>query len=517
MVRSGTEWKSVSWDEAIKTAAQLLIAASESHPGSICALMSSGAATEDYYLAQKLVRGLGSSNIDHRLREQDFSDDQSRPAAPEFAMKIAEMETADAVLLVACNPRHEAPILGHRLRKAWRKGAVISAINPLDWEFVFGTKHKLIAAPQFLVQELACVAMALASASGKELPVELRNLPDRTAVSDRHAAIASSLLSAENGLVLLGQFGMSHHDAAALRQLSEWIATASGCALNLLPHGANPVGAWLAGAVPHRTPAGPVKQPGLDRNGMLQAKGTTWLLWDFEPEFDVDNPAAMMAALKSASSVIAVTSFASDDIRAVAHVIFPLAPIAESEGCLFNLDGDSIGFTPAGKRSGDARPGWKILRRLGDELGLEGFGQVSLNELQAEMHAVFKSVAGMAQAGLKHPWPGTLSTQAVPHANFYRVGEVPIYSADALCRRTGALQQTVLAQSEFVGLNPNDAQRLGLAEGQVARAAQGDFSVDLEVRVSAAVPSGAAWLRSAISATRVLGSATGPVSIEAAK
>ncbi len=515
MVKKDNEWQTVSWDEAVGVATRILRSASESKPGSICALMSPGAATEEYYLAQRLVRSLGSSHVDHRLREQDFSDDELRPASPEFAMKIADMEKADAVLLVGCNPRHEAPILGHRLRKAWLKGAVISSLNPLDWEFVFGTSNKIIVAPQFLVSELACVAMAVAAACGKELPGELCKLLGGSAPAARHEAIAASLLSARKGLVLFGQFAMSHHHAGALRQLAEWIAAASTCALNLLPHGANPVGAWIAGAVPHRTPAGKVRQPGLDRHGMIRAGGNTWLLWDFEPEYDVDNPAAVVAALQSAAAVIAVSAFASEDMKAVANVIFPLAPIAESEGSVFNLDGDCIGFTPAGKVSGEARPGWKILRRLGDELGLEGFGQVSLNDLQTEMHAAFKSAAGTILAEQGPSWPGLALANSEPGTGLYRVGEVPMYSVDGLCRRTPALQQTVHAQNQFVGLNPKDAQRLGLVEGGLAKVAQGGAAVALEVRVSAVVPAGAAWLRSAICATRELGSAIGPVRVEA--
>jgi NADH-quinone oxidoreductase subunit G len=329
--------------------------------------------------------------------------------------------------------------------------------------------------------------------------------------------MASSLLSARNGLVMLGQFGMSHHDAAALRQLSGWIATASSCALNVLPHGANPVGAWLAGAVPHRTPAGSSRQRGLDKNGMSKTPGGTWLLWDFEPDYDVENPVAFMAALKSAAGVIAVTSFASAGIKAVANVIFPLAPIAESEGSLFNLNGDSIGYSPAGRVAGEARPGWKILRRLGDGLGLEGFGQTSLVDLQTEMHAVFKSAEVIGRVEVEHTWTGVSPYRTQPDAGLYRVGEVPMYSADALCRRTPALQQTVHAQNEFVGLNPEDAVGLGLADGALARVGQGEASVDLAVRVSDAVPRGAAWLRSATCASRELGSASGPVSVGVAK
>jgi NADH-quinone oxidoreductase subunit G len=250
---------------------------------------------------------------------------------------------------------------------------------------------------------------------------------------------------------------------------------------------------------------------------MMKAPGSTWLLWDFEPEYDVENPAALMAALKSAAGVIAVTAFASAGIKAVANVILPLAPIAESEGSLFNLNGECTGFSPAGKVAGEARPGWKILRRLGDELGLEGFGQVSLIDLQTEMYAVFKSAEGISRAGKEHTWPGLLSERVQPAASFYRVGEVPMYSVDALCRRTTALQQTVHAQNQFVGLNPDDAAGLGLADGALARVGQGEASADFAVMVSAAVPRGAAWLRSATCATRELGSASGPVSIEVAK
>jgi NADH-quinone oxidoreductase subunit G len=325
------------------------------------------------------------------------------------------------------------------------------------------------------------------------------------------------LHAAERGVLIVGQFAMAHHQAGAMRRLAGWIAATSGCALNLLPHGANPVGAWLAGAVPHRGPAGLRKTGGMSKNGIINSSGKTWLLWDVEPDFDIENPSAALTALKAAEKVLAVAVFASDSLKQVADVILPLAPLAESEGSLVNLDGDTMGFAPAGKVAGEARPGWKILRRLGDELGLAGFGQVDLADLQTELQATL-GAAAVADQAIDSPVEGgdVLSTPLDPGNALHRVGEVPMYSADALCRRAPALQQTVHAVSDFVGLNPVDAGRLGLADGGRANVRQGEAFTALEVRVSERVPVGAAWVRSATSSTRELGSATGAIIVEAA-
>lgn len=518
LVKTEGHWQAVSWDEAVKAALGILRPMAANAADKLCTLMSSGAATEEYFLAQRLVRGLGSNHIDHRLREQDFSDDEARPVAPVFAMKIAQLAQADAVLMLGSNPRHEAPILGHRLREAWRKGAALMAINPLDWEFIFSTRRNIVVAPQFMLAELAAVAAAVATVSGQALPAGVAALPGAIKVAARHEEIAATLQAAERGVLIVGQFAMAHHQAGAMRQLAGWIAAASGCALNLLPHGANPVGAWLAGAVPHRGPAGLRKTGGMSKHGMINSTGKTWLLWDVEPDFDVENPSAALTALQAAEKVLAVAVFAGDSLKQVADVILPLAPLAESEGSLVNLDGDTMGFAPAGKVAGEARPGWKILRRLGDELGLAGFGQVDLADLQIGMQATLGAAAVTDQAidALAASRDALAATPVDAGNALHRVGEVPMYSADALCRRAPALQQTVHAVSDFVGLNPADAGRLGLADGGRANVRQGEASTALEVRVSERVPVGAAWVRSATSSTRELGSATGAIIVEVA-
>jgi NADH-quinone oxidoreductase subunit G len=510
-VKENGEWKTVSWDEIMPAVARALKASLDSHgPDQLGVLMSPSAPTEEYFLAQSLLRGLGGANIDHRLREQDFSDDDARSHSPAFELPIARMDDCDAVLLVGCNPRQEAPIIGHRLRQAWRKGAKIAVVNPLEWAFTFDTSLDAIVAPQAMVAELAALAAAAEKTTGVGAPSYLRSALDGAEANSRHEELAGRLQKGGGSLVLLGQFGMSHPEASRLRALAAYIAEATGSALDLLGHGANSTGAWLAGAVPHRGPGGTELAAGRNVAQMLKAPLKTYLLWGIEPEFDIDNPARARQALEQAEMVIAVASFATASLLEIADLILPLAPHAEAEGSLVNLDGAMMSFVAAGKPGGEARNGWKILRRLGSELGLQGFDQTSLAEVQAAM----KSAVDAAPAEQTRSDPGFPAESA--ESALHRIGEVAMYSVDPLCRRAAPLQQTAQAKNDFVALNPADAERLGLADGAMARVTQGDAQIEVAVTVTGRVPAGGAWLRSATCVTRTLGPAVGPVTVEVA-
>jgi NADH-quinone oxidoreductase subunit G len=502
-VRENGEWKTVSWNEAVETVAAILRESGDQTG----ALMSPSSTTEEFFLAQSLIRQLGSGHIDHRLREADFSDDAAAPAAPAFEMKVAAMDGADAVLLVGSNPRQEAPIIGHRIRQAWRKGAQVSAYNPLDWPLNFDTSLDAIDAPQRQVSSLAALAAAVEQKTAKAAPEGFRTLLDQARPGEAQQQLAERLQNAENGLVLFGQAAMSHPDAAWLRALASYIASASGCAFNVLTQGGNSKGAWLAGAVPHRGPGGSAATTGQNVIDMLASPLKSYILWGIEPGFDINNPSRAVKSIRAADNVIAVAAYASSGLREFADVILPLSPQAESEGSMVNFDGDVIGFSAAGRPGGESRPGWKILRRLGGELGLEGFDQVSLAELQSDMEAAIAAgKADPAEAGLSSPEYSE---------GLYRVGELSMYSVDAQCRRAAPLQATVQADSDFVGLNPADAGRLGLAEGAAAQVSQGGDKAEFKVKISDAVPEGAVWLRSATCATRKLGPAFAAIDVEA--
>lgn len=499
MVKVDGRWQKVTWEEGVQAAADALRQVTSAHGGEqLGVLMSADSATEDFYLAHKLAQGLGSSNLDTRLKEQDFSDDGWSAATASFTAPISDIDTAEAILLVGSNIRQEAPILGQRVRKAWRKGAKVAVINPVDWSLTFELTEALVTAPQNMVAELALVAIAVADASGKDLPDSLRSAAGKRQVSDQHKAIAQMLMAAERTSLLFGQSALSHPQAAWLRQLAVFICTATDTPLNIVTHGGNATGAAKVRAL---------SDVGLSARAMLDASLKAYLLWDIEPDFDFANPSLASKALEVAEKVVAVSSYAGADLKACADVILPLAPLPESEGLLYTFDGQCSEIQAAAKLSGEARPGWKILRRLGAQLELEGFDQVDLAAVRKGMLPELESIEFSAKE-IKLPAIETFQ-------GLYRVGEVGMYSVNAICRRSEHLQKTAQAQVNFVGLSVHDAARLGLAEGQKAKVGQRDDTVSLPVRICNELPEGAVWVKAGTPTVSALGDSFGPIRVEA--
>ncbi|MGA9573101.1 MAG: NADH-quinone oxidoreductase subunit NuoG [Lysobacterales bacterium] len=502
MIKNNGQWQNVSWDEGIRMAAKTLRRSATANGGaSLGVLISASVSTEEHFLARRLAHGLDSPNIDYRLREQDFSDGGVTGQAASFQTPMSAIDGAGMILLVGSNIRHEAPILGQRVRKAWRKGAKVAALNPVDWNFHFSLAEKLITAPQHMVTELAKLALAVAKTTGEKIPESLQAAVSGLEAGDTQIAIAGMLKGKGPAMLILGQAALAHQQAAWLRQLSAWIAKATGATLNTVPHGGNSTGAAMVAAMGK-------EDRGLNTREMLTTVLKSYLLWDIEPDYDLANPALANQTLSSAESVVAVSAFASEGLKAVADVILPLAPAAESEGLFYTLDGQSFVTEAAANLSGRARPGWKILRRLGAQLELDGFDQVDLASIREELLAQSDPQNHTAAA----------PEMAAPEAGngFHRVGEVAMYAVDALCRRSAYLQKTVHADNSFVGLNPDDAGRKGLVDGHEVKVTQGGGSVVLPVRICNELPAGAVWVKSAIDVSTGLGDSFGPVSVEAA-
>ena len=276
----------------------------------------------------------------------------------------------------------------------------------------------------------------------------------------------------------------------------------------MLSLGGNSNGAGLAGAVPHRGPGGAAVEAGKNTRQMLDSPLAAYVLWGIEPGFDVASPAASVKTLRNADKVIIVASHAASGLYEMGDVILPLTPQPESEGSMVNYDGTVLAWSAAVKASGQARSGWKILRKLGGELGLDGFDQVSLAEVQNDMQDVTRG----AYADAASPQLGETDSGD----GLYRIGDLPMYAVDALCRRAQPLQKTMNADTDFIGLNAADAGRIGLADGATARVSQGGMEGEFEVRISDRVPAGGAWLHSATCNTRKFGHAFAPINVEVA-
>ena len=369
-------WHEVSWEEALDATAAGLreVVTSEKGAAALGALASASCTAEELYLFQHLVRGLGSANVDHRVRQRDFSDQDAAPGHPSIGMGLADLERLDAALLIGSCTRKEHPIVNHRLRKASLAGAAVAYLDVMAHDLNLAPAARMVVPPPALAGALAAVTVAAARIAGREpeglgalaegigdglggigsvgtgsggaggiggagsasAPGDVENVAGTGVRRLQQAGaerIARALADAGRGAILLGPQAVNHRDAAALRGLAACLADLTGATLGTLDEGANPAGAWVAGALPHRGPRGAAAEPrGLDARAMIEADLDAWLLMGLEPELDCADGARAREALGRARFVVSLAAFRSEAMSEYAHVILPAAAFAETEG-----------------------------------------------------------------------------------------------------------------------------------------------------------------------------------------
>jgi NADH-quinone oxidoreductase subunit G len=433
MVRRGSEWVEVDWESALMAAAEGL----KARAADLGVLASSSGTLEELYLTQRLARGLGTNNVDHRLRQRDFRDQAADPVFPGLGMPVAEVDGLDGLLVIGSHLRREAPILAHRLRKAARRGAQVSFLNPARFTYLFPVKSYLVAAASDLVGNLAAVLAAAAQAAGKSVPAHLAGIVNAASVTDEHRAVAQSLLAGEKRAVWLGALAGRHARFADLRSLAAGLAAVTDARLGRIAEGGNAAGAYLAGAVPHRE-AGTVAvaTPGLNAREMLGRTLSAYLMvGGIEPSVDALDPESLRKLAK-AEFIVAITPFASAEIKAVAHLMLPMGTFAETSGTYVNCSGLWQSQAGAAAPVGEARPGWKILRVLGNLLNLPGFEYQSSEEVLSEVRERCAQVVPAGYQGT-HAVNGAAGGDAAPG-----LVDLPMYQADAVVRRAPSLQRT---------------------------------------------------------------------------
>ncbi|WP_018868601.1 MULTISPECIES: NADH-quinone oxidoreductase subunit NuoG [unclassified Thioalkalivibrio] len=484
------QWQDVSWETALSYAVEGL---KEIAPERIGALLSPSLSVEEHYLAQKVLRGMGVVDIDHRLDQVDFSDESAAPLFPYLGVAISDLEDADAVLLVGCNPRREQPLLAHRLRKAASRGARVSLINDMLLDLTYPVQAQLVGHERDQVMALAGVAGQIAAA-GKSLPKKLEKIVKdaESRDADTRAAfehIAKSLLEGKQGHVLLGQVAIHGPAFGTLRALAGWIAKHTGARLGYLPAGANAAGAWLAGVLPHRGPAGgEVESTGNNAAEMIAEGREAFVIAGIEPGHDGADPVALRATLEKAGFVVALSAFASADMEAVADVLLPVATSFENSGTFVNVEGRWQSYRAAARAPEDVRPGWKVWRVLGNLLDQRGMDYLDSRAVRDELKgllaaASFDTAVNMNKAQLAMPEP--------IQGDLYRVQAAGLYSTDALVRRAEPLQTSPEGRlAECVMVHPESAG--GLDTGSRVKLRQDGAETELTLILDDAVPVGLA-------------------------
>jgi NADH-quinone oxidoreductase subunit G len=497
MIKQGGQWQAVDWNTALAYVADgLKRVKAEFGSTGIGAIGHASSTVEELHLLAKLVRGLGSESIDHRTRHADFGNTAAAGTARWLGMSLAAVSKLDRALVVGSFLRKDHPLLAQRLRQAARHGAQVMSLHAVHDDWAIRLSATLTAAPSQWVAQLAEVAAAIAGAKGVSAP-----LP---ANPGQHAqAVAASLLSGERGAVLLGNAAAQHPQASQLLGLAQWIAQNTGASVGYLGEAGNNVGAQWVGALPG---AG-----GLNAGQMLSQPMKALLLLNTEPVLDSADAAATRQALAGSGLVVALTPF-KDACADVADVMLPIAPFTETAGTFVNAEGRVQSFHGVVKPLGDSRPAWKVLRVLGNLLGLAGFDQESAEDVRAQALGDVTLLARRLDNSAQII-PGVAASSTSVTGGLQRIADVPVYATDSLVRRATSLQLTADAREPQVGLPTALWHQLGLNPGDRVRVSQASGSAELLAREDASMAADTVRVAAGHPATAQLGALFGTLSI----
>jgi NADH-quinone oxidoreductase subunit G len=443
MLKENGQWREASWDEALAKAAEAVTATA---PSAFGVLAHPATSNEEGFMLAEFAKALGSKHIDHRIKHIDFADNA---VAEVFDVQVADIEKAKTIVLVGCNIRHELPLIHQRIHKAVKRGAKVFVINPVDFDFTFAATEKYIVPPSKMAAQLN--------------------------------AIASSF--AEDALLILGEIAETHQAASHIRTAANALRSAGKMKLCRIPQGANAVGLAQVGVLP--------AADGKHASAMLDGTLQTILLFGIEPQFDFAETTRATKALLN-SKVIACSAFVTEQLKELADIILPIGLLPEVQGTLTNLNGVDQLAEVAGKLPGSAQSGWRVLRALYDQSQLPELGFTDIIQLRA---LIQKSAVKSGQG---------LAVLAESADGFERISSSPIYRVDAISKRATALQAHPLTLGAQLVLHPNDAQKLDLVAGQMAKVGDGMGSATLPVQVSNKIAETCAWIESNYAATAPL-------------
>ena len=481
-------WREASWNDALTAAAQALGRINETQGiGQIGALATEYSTVEELALLGRLVRGLGSEHIDFRLRQNDAGFEAALNGVPWLGMPITELNNLDRVLVVGSTLRKDHPLFAQRLRQAAKHGTQIVLIDSFGDNPLFPVAARITVAPSQLAATLAQVGRALVAQEGAQADV-----------TDPVQKAAAILASGSNSAVLLGNTAVSAPDASNIAAYAQAVANGINGKLGFLTAGANTVGGYLAGAV--------AKENGMNLPKMLQNPLKAFIVLHAEPKLDCDNGVKAQEMLANAFS-IALTPFKSA-AQDWARIMLPVAPFTETSGTFVNAEGRAQSFKGVVAGKGQSRPGWKVLRVLGNILKLSDFEDETSETIR--------------DAVLQNGYIGRLNNKVVAEAKapavaplgLERVADVPVYRTDAMVRRAESLQLSPASVIPRVRMNAQTIASLELANGIQVKVKSASGEVILELEQDDTLANNTVRISHAFEQTAALGSAFAQLTVE---
>lgn len=506
MIKNKGKWQEASWQEALDFAASGIMRVLKEHgPQNMAAFSSPSATLEEGYLLQKIMRTFGIENLDHRLQQVDFNDQDLEPNIPDNSLAYAELENQTTICVVGCNIDKEIPLLGIRVRKANINGGTVSVVNPADYAFKLEVTNKAIVAPQNILHELLKILVA-ATTDINQLSTDAQKLVLGIEADATARAIAESL-KADKAAIVIGAIAENNPNAALIRTATHLISQSTGAKIVRLSNGANSAGLKIAGMLPNRGPAGhSIEEQGLHAQDAIASKLKGYILHAVEPDFDFTNPHATRQAMLAAEFVISLTAYDTEGLRECCDVMLPVAPYAETSGTFINIDGNWQSFKGAVKPHAEARPAWKVLRVLGNVLKCDGFEYNSSEDVLTEVKSKFTLMTDVKR---DFYYPESLPAIV---SGLCRIGEWPLYRLDSVVRQADALQNCGAAQKSEIRVNSAMAKKYKLTDN--ATVSQGDIAITLPLTVDDRIADDAVWVANAMPETVDLGHAYSSITIK---
>ncbi|MBI1396208.1 MAG: NADH-quinone oxidoreductase subunit G [Betaproteobacteria bacterium] len=479
MIRKDGKWHEVDWQSALEITAEGIrkVLSSQGGAQALGLLASPHGTLEELHLAGKLVRGLGSDNVDFRLRRSDFSLDRARRGIPWLGASVAALSGFSRVCVVGSNLRKDHPLLAARMRVAARKGMRLAMMGSFFHDPLIPLVTSARVAPAALPRLLAETVVECARLRNTEVAAALRQVTGSSVPGEQAKAFARFLAAEDgSGLILLGNEAEHHPQAGLVEVLVRELCRLTGSGSGFLGEAANSVGGYVAKATP--------QADGLDASRMISEPRKGYVLLGCEPELDCADGAAALAAMHAADFVVALSPF-THRAAEYANVLLPMAPFTETGGTFVNTEGRVQSFQGVVQPLGEARPGWKVLRVLGNLLGVPGFDFDSVEDVRKAALGDADTLQSLLDNGL-----GDVQVPPLPAAvpGLQRVGDVPIHFADPLVRRAPSLQRTRDAEPPQASMNARTLVELAVADGDQVRVTQGDASVMLFAALDDRVP-----------------------------
>lgn len=533
MIKRDGEWRECDWQTALEFVANGLSAVKEKYGAQrIGALGSAHNTLEELYLLQKLMRGFGSENVDHRLRQSDFREDGHLQGAPWLGMSIAGLSRLKSALIIGSTLRKDHPLIAQRLRQAVKHGGQLNLINPVDDDLLTKVANRAIVSPAAMVPMLAQVLKAAAESQGVEISDNAKSVLIDLDVTDVARAIAASLINNKPAAIFLGNLAQHHPRYADIHALAQHLAQIVEAPFGVLGEAANSVGAYIAQVVPDSGSAQEfvrsAPQPkfkgmnaqqmlGIGEAGTAADPCRAYVLMNLEPELDSYNPQQTVKALDAAELVIMMTAYKGPHVLNgnYADVLLPIAPFTETSGTFINTEGRVQSFNGVVAPLGETRPAWKVLRVLGNMLGLDGFDFDTPEQVRAEVLPAESDVSARLDNNLRgFVLDGVEAASSATSRGVQRIGEVPIYQADPIVRRAEPLQRTRDSAPPVAWMAGTLMDKLGISAGDSVRLKQGEAEVRLTAARDDKLPVDCARVAAAHPLTAALGEMFGEILIE---